>query len=437
MEEITEELHEEPADRIPGAGIEAPVVCAGPVEPERAGGGLLFFMGLICGIFLMMSAGFVLAIFVRMDVIRLPFSLRNPSGLLNAATEKKIGLIEESIEKNFYRTDVEDETLRDGLFRGMIDALDDPYSTYYSGEEFDEIMTDIQGVYEGIGAYLMQSGEYEYPVITGTISGSPAEEAGLVEKELLTEVEGESTRGLDLSTIVSRVKGERGTTVKLKLLRDGKELEVSIVRARIESPTVIVEDPQDGIGYLRITEFDDVTPDQFAEGLAELKSKGMRGMILDLRSNTGGNLDAVCDIARQILPEGVIVYTLDRDGNREDFDCDGSHAADFPIVVLVNDYTASASEILAGAIRDYGLGRLVGTTTYGKGVVQRIYQIGDGTALKLTVETYYTPSGFDLNGVGLEPDEEIVYDAEAAGKDGTDNQRVRGEEILRQLMEDR
>ncbi|MCR5675154.1 MAG: S41 family peptidase [Lachnospiraceae bacterium] len=403
-------------------------------EQQRSGSGLPFFLGIVCGVLMMMSVAFILAVFLRMGVLRFPLFSSRGGELLDESTKQKIALIEDSIRTNFYRTELDDDALRDGFYRGMVDALDDPYSVYYTEEEFREIMSDIEGVYEGIGAYLMQTEESEYPVITGTISGSPAEAAGLVENDLLTAVEGETTRGLDLTTIVSRVKGKRGTTVNLTIQRGAETLEVPIVREQIESPTVVTEDPENGIGYLRITEFDDVTPDQFAEGLSELREKGMRGLLLDLRSNTGGNLDAVCDIARQILPEGVIVYTLDREGNREDYTCDGKHMADFPIVVLTNGYTASASEILAGAIRDHGLGKLVGTTTFGKGVVQRIYQLGDETAIKLTVESYYTPSGYDLNGVGIDPDEEVLYDSEAYQKDGTDNQRVRAEEILRGML---
>lgn len=394
---------------------------------------LMFVIGLMCGMLVFFIGVMILCIVMGIH----PASLgRSGKGLTDRATLEKITSIRESIDQSFYRTDVEDDTLREGLYRGLVDALDDPYSVYYTEDEMDEIMESIEGVYEGIGAYLMLAVDADYPVITGTIAGSPAEEAGLLENDVLAEVEGESTKGWDLSTVVSRVRGEEGTVVDLTILRNGNRIPVSIKRGKIESPTVETEEPVNGIGYLRITEFDDVTPDQFTEGLAELKAKGMEGLLLDLRSNTGGNLDAVCEIADELLPEGVIVYTLDRDGNREDYTSDGDRYEEFPIVVLTNGYTASASEILAGAIRDHGQGKLVGTTTYGKGVVQRIYQLTDGSALKLTVESYFTPSGFDLNGVGLSPDVEIEFDDEAYEKDKTDNQREKAEEILRQLMKE-
>jgi len=192
---------------------------------------------------------------------------------------------------------------------------------------------------------------------------------------------------------------------------------------------------KENIGYLQITEFDDVTPDQFAEGMAELREKDMQGLIIDLRSNPGGSLQAVCEIARQLLPKGLIVYTVDRDGNRDDYTCDGEHEIDIPVVVLVNQYSASASEILSGAIKDYKIGTLVGTTTFGKGIVQRIFDLKDGTAVKLTVSDYYTPNGNNIHGIGIEPDVEIEFDADAYAEDKTDNQLEKGIEVMEKLLD--
>jgi len=188
------------------------------------------------------------------------------------------------------------------------------------------------------------------------------------------------------------------------------------------------------IGYLGITEFDSVTPQQFMDGMQELRDQDMKALILDLRSNPGGSLSAVCDIARQLLPSGDIVYTVDRDGNREDYTCDGANEIDIPLVVLVNGYSASASEILSGSIKDYGKGTIVGETTYGKGVVQRIFPFEDGTAVKLTISNYFTPNGNNINGVGIEPDVEIALDTEAFAKDGTDNQVNKAVEILNEKL---
>ncbi|MCR5094701.1 MAG: S41 family peptidase [Lachnospiraceae bacterium] len=407
---------------------------------NKSRNGLFFFLGFLCGALLLMVACSILIVFLSES--RGSKRTRSEDDeqdrqekLVNEETVEKIELIENSINEVYYQKDVDTEILRDGLYRGMVDALGDPYSVYYTEEEYDEIIESIEGTYSGIGAYLMEGSEY--PVITGTIKGSPAEKAGITENDLITAVNGESISGYDLSSVIAIVRGEEGTSVTLTIRRGNETLDVTLERRRIESPTVATEDVQDGIGYLRISEFDEVTPGQFEEGLSNLKAQGMKGLILDLRSNTGGSLDAVCDIARQILPEGVIVYTLDRDGERQDYTCDGKNAADFPIVVLTNGYTASASEILSGAIRDYELGILLGTTTFGKGVVQRIFRLEDGTALKLTVENYFTPSGYNLNGIGLVPDVELEYDPDIKQKEGIDNQRQRAETELRKLMASR
>ena len=190
---------------------------------------------------------------------------------------------------------------------------------------------------------------------------------------------------------------------------------------------------EDGIGYLRIREFDTVTVDQYTEAMAYLKENGMKAMILDLRSNPGGDLTAVVDIARKILPEGMIVYTEDKNGERKEYTGDGSNELQIPLAVLVNGYSASASEILAGAIQDYDKGTLIGTTTYGKGIVQRIHRLNDGTAIKLTVSAYFTPSGRNIHGIGITPDIELEYDQEAYDADGTDNQVEKAIEVLKKI----
>lgn len=272
-------------------------------------------------------------------------------------------------------------------------------------------------------------------MISGVMEESPAQEAGLREGDIIYQVEGESTQGMSLTKVVSLVKGREGTTVHLTIYREGEAdyLDFEIVRAKqIETTTVdsgTLEGHED-IGYLRIREFDTVTVDQYTEAMAVLTEQGIKGLILDLRSNPGGDLSAVVEIARKILPAGLIVYTEDKEGNRKEYTCDGQRELQMPLVVLVNGYSASASEILAGAIQDYNKGTLVGTTTYGKGIVQRIHRLDDGTALKLTVSAYFTPSGRNIHGIGIEPDIELEYDYEAYDADGTDNQVEKALEIL-------
>lgn len=397
-----------------------------------------FISGILVGCFvaLFISAAVVMGYLLTFNSATV--QTNSGDSVLSDETLTKINKIESVIDSNFYKTDVSSEAKANGLYKGLMDSLDDPYSVYYTEEELTELMNDTAGIYYGIGAYVSMDQTTALPRISGVIEGTPAEEANLQTDDIIYEVDKKSTQGLELSEVVSLIKGEEGTTVHLTILRgsDLEEIEVDVMRAQVSVPTVKTKVMDDGVGYLQITEFDEVTPDQFTEGMAELRANDIKGLIIDLRSNPGGSLTAVCDIARQLLPEGTIVYTVDRDGNREDYTCDGTHEIDIPVVVLVNKYSASASEILSGAIKDYGIGTLVGTTTYGKGIVQRIFDLKDGTAIKLTVSNYYTPNGNDIHGVGIDPDVEIEFDADAYAEDKTDNQLDKAVEVLKEAIED-
>ena len=276
-------------------------------------------------------------------------------------------------------------------------------------------------------------------MISGVLEESPAQKAGLREGDIIYKVGDEFTQGLSLSKVVSMVKGREGTTVQLTIYREGEAdyLDMELVRSKqIETTTVDsgTVEGHENIGYIRIREFDGVTVDQYTEAMAVLKEQGIESLILDLRSNPGGDLGAVVDIARKFLPAGLIVYTEDKEGNRKEYTCDGKNELKMPLVVLINEYSASASEILAGAIQDYNKGTLIGTTTFGKGIVQRIHRLEDGTALKLTVSAYFTPSGRNIHGIGIEPDIELEYDYEANEADGTDNQVMKAIEVLEGKM---
>lgn len=222
----------------------------------------------------------------------------------------------------------------------------------------------------------------------------------------------------------------------MTIYREGESdyLEMDVVRKQIESPTVNYEMLENHIGYIQITEFDDVTVNQFDEAMQEIQKADAAGLILDLRSNPGGSLSAVVDISRQLLPEGLIVYTENRAGERVEYSCDGDHEIRIPLVVLVNGNSASASEILAGAIKDYEKGVLVGTTTFGKGIVQRILPLTDGTAIKLTVSAYYTPKGNNIHNIGIEPDIVCEFDGDAYYDEGFDNQLERGIEEVNKML---
>ncbi len=364
-------------------------------------------------------------------------SVTGESDLLNEDTLNKIQALEDVIDTYYYKTDVDKQDEADGIYKGLMNSLGDPYSVYYTEEELDEMMNNTKGIYYGIGAYVSFDNTINMARISGVMPGSPAESAELCVDDIIYEINKESTQGMTLEEVVGLIKGEAGTTVHLTLVRNGSasNVEVDVERAQIEVPTVSSEVFDNNVGYLKITEFDEVTYSQFVENMAELRAQNIEGLIIDLRSNPGGNLSTVCDIARQLLPKGVIVYTEDREGNREDYTCDGQNEIDIPVVVLVNQYSASASEILAGAIKDYNLGKLVGKTTYGKGIVQRIFDLKDGTAVKLTVSSYFTPNGINIHGVGIEPDVEVEYDGEAYAKDKTDTQLDKAKEVMQELLD--
>ena len=359
------------------------------------------------------------------------------SDILDESVASKIKALESVIDTYYYKTDVDKQDEINGMYKGLMDSLGDPYTVYYTEEELNEMMNSTKGIYYGIGAYVSYDTTLNMARISGVMPGSPAEEAELCVDDIIYEVDKVSTQGLSLEEVVGMIKGEAGTTVHLTLVRTGvaDNVEVDVERAQIEVPTVSTEVYNDNIGYLKITEFDDVTTDQFIEGMAELRAQNIEGLIIDLRSNPGGNLSTVCDIARQLLPKGVIVYTEDRDGNKEYYNCDGENEIDIPVVVLTNQYSASASEILAGAIKDYNIGKLVGKTTYGKGIVQRIFDLRDGTAVKITVSSYYTPSGVNIHGVGIEPDVEVDYDPEAYAADKTDTQLDKAIEVMNEMLD--
>lgn len=355
---------------------------------------------------------------------------------VNEDTVAKMKVIENVIDTYFYKEDVDKDAMVDGIFKGMVESLGDPYSEYYSKEELESLYQDSFGVYYGVGAYVSLDTTTGLAKVSGIIADSPAEEADLRAEDIIYKVDDVDVTGMSLQETVSLIKGDENTTVKLTLIRDGKEIEKEVTRRKVESPTVNFKMLDDGMAYIQITEFDTVTVDQFTEAMAMARGNDMKGLILDLRSNPGGNLSSVVSIAKQMLPKGLIVYTEDRDGNREEYSCDGSKELDVPMVVLVNGNSASASEILAGAIKDYGIGTLVGTTTFGKGIVQRPIELSDGSAVKLTISSYYTPNGINIHGIGIEPDVECEFDSERYYSDEAyDNQLEKAKEVLLQKME--
>lgn len=339
----------------------------------------------------------------------------------------------ESIQKVIDAYYLEKENLEDvkeGVYKGMVDALGDPYSVYFTKEEYDSFKESYTGEYCGIGASLLQDAETGIITIVKAFDGSPAKEAGLMTDDILYKVNEEEVTGQDLTEVVAKVKGLEDTTVKLTIVRDSEEIEMEVTRKTISIPTVESEMLENNIGYILISEFDEVTTSQYAEAYNSLKSQGMKSLIVDLRNNPGGGLSVVAEILDSILPEGMIVYHEDKNGYREEYKSDAEHQIDIPLVVLVNGNSASASEIFAGAVKDYGIGTLIGTKTFGKGVVQQMIDLGDGSAMKVTISKYYTPNGVCIHGTGIDPDMELEFDSEAYKKDESDNQLQKAIEVL-------
>lgn len=381
-----------------------------------------------------MVVGLLVALIITSVIFKGSINVTNGSFLDNKTLEK-IAELEDILHKRFYLSEVTDEQLQEGIFRGMIDSLDDPYSEYYTPEELEELLNQSEGIYYGIGAYVSQDTETGLPKISGIIEGAPSEEAGLRAEDIIYEVDGQSTYGMELSDAVALIKGPEGTNVTLTIIREGESdyLDITVTRRQVESPTVEYEMLEDNIAHIEITEFDDVTVTQFEKALSDAEADGMESLILDLRGNPGGNMSAVVEISRMLLPKGLIVYTEDKSGKRVEYTCDGKNQIQVPLAVLIDGNSASASEILAGAIQDHGVGTLVGTTTYGKGIVQQIVGLDDGSAIKITISAYYTPNGRDIHGIGIEPDVECKFDSKAYYDEENpyDNQLEKAKEILK------
>lgn len=350
--------------------------------------------------------------------------------LVNSATETKLELLEQLID-SYYIGDKDSEVLIEGLYKGYIDGLGDPYSVYYDEEETKALQESTSGEYSGVGAVLTQDAETGVITILQVYPDSPAEEAGLKDNDILYKVNNEDVTGIDLTEVVSYIKGDEGTTVDLTVLRGetAEEVTVTATRRTIEAVTVSYEMKEGNIGYIRITEFDSVTYEQYKSALEELESAGMQGLVVDLRSNPGGNLDTVVEILDLMLPEGTVVSMRDKQGEETVYSSDEEHKFTKPLAVLMNGYSASASEIYAGAIQDYDAGEIVGTQSYGKGVVQQIFDLKDGTSVKLTIAEYFTPSGRSINGEGVTPDVEVKYEPDEEDPD-YDNQLEKAIEVV-------
>lgn len=327
--------------------------------------------------------------------------------------EEKLNLLGMYVDQA-YLYDYDEKALAEGLYKGFMSGLGDPYTVYYTEEEYASMMESTEGSYYGIGVQVRQSVETGLVSIVRVFRNSPAMEAGLQAGDLIYTVDGNEVTGQDLNTVVTQIKGREGTRVPITVYRQetGEYLDFQVERRQVEMDTVEYRMLEQQVGYIQILEFEELTAGQFRDAVADLQAQGMESLIVDVRNNPGGLVSSVVDIADELVPKGLIVYLEDKHGLRNEYEADDEYL-DIPLVLLVNGESASASEILAGAVRDRGVGTLVGTNTFGKGIAQSIYPLGDGTALKITTADYYTPSGENIHQKGIAPDVEVELDTDS------------------------
>lgn len=360
---------------------------------------------------------------------------QNRGVLSDSEHVQKLRFLEELIDQE-YLGEKDEESLAEGLYAGLIYGLGDVYSRYYTADEYRQENSTTEGAYVGIGVTMQENPEGGVEIVECYEEG-PGDLAGLKAGDIISAVDGTDITEMETSRIVDMIQGDEDGEVTLTIHRQGVEepMEISVSVEEVELPSVFEEMLDEKTGYIRISEFTGVTPEQYEKAFSNLKDQGMEELVIDLRDNPGGLLTSVCDVLNNILPEGLIVYTEDKYGNRQEEYSDGKNPLDMPLAVLVNEGSASASEIFAGAVQDYGIGTIVGTTTYGKGVVQAVHQLEDGSAVKLTVSNYYTPKGNSINEVGIQPDVEEKLDTELLNKEEIsheeDNQLQKALEILK------
>lgn len=370
-----------------------------------------FLGGLFCGLF----AGLVATGAVGAGVYSYctQKSQNEQQALSEVLDEKTISKLSEltSYINAYYMDDYNISEVQESLLAGYVSGLGDKYTVYYTPEEYEDLQISTTGTYYGIGAGLQQNADTMQVTVSKVYAGTPSEEAGLKENDVILYVDDIDVTTMELTLLVQKIRGEEGTTVHLQVYRPstGKTLDFDVPRKNVSLPSVEGQMLDNHIGYIAIAEWQKGTADQFKTIVEELAGEGMESMIIDVRSNPGGLLSSVVDVLDYILPKGTVVYTEDKYGNRQNYTSD-KECLNYPMAVLINGNSASASEIFAGAIRDYNYGTLIGTTTYGKGIVQSIFNLSGGDALKVTTAKYFTPNGSYIHGVGIDPDIELEYE---------------------------
>ena len=427
---------------------------------KAAGSQNRFWMGVLTGALVMAFVGLIIVgmsagiyLFGRRVISRQP-QPGAPSITEESAKRvdfeqvtSKMEMIQQIIDQVFLY-DEDAQNVEDFIYRGMMAGLDDPYSVYYSEEDYKLMQESTSGTYSGIGAMISQNRTTGLCTVVKVFDGSPALEAGMRPGDVVYKVEDTLVAGESLDVIVSNyVKGEEGTPVQITVYRADEDayVDLTLTRRKIEVPTVESRMLDETTGYVAVSEFDLITVDQFKTAIDDLTAEGMKQLVIDLRNNPGGILDSAVAMVDYLIPDdmtdfkkgegkSLIVYTADRNGEGETYTASDGHAVDLPIAILVNGDSASASEVFTGAMKDYGRAVVVGTTSYGKGIVQNLIPLGDGSAIKLTTAHYYTPSGFDLHEKGIAPDVEVPLDeslrTQAVIRPEDDNQLKKAVEVL-------
>lgn len=414
---------EQPAGEVsPAQEVSAPKKKEQKKRPFRLG----FLTGMLVMFLLCVGTFFALLITRRLY-------LSGGAGIVDAEVMAKAETIYAYLEEHSIY-DFDETALREGMLDGLLDGTGDKYAEYYTADEIQELFADYNGDFCGLGL-LLKAREDGMVYVSGVYEDSPAEAAGFHTGDILMAVDGESVEGIDRYEVAEKVRGPENTEVTLTVYREETDetLDITAVRKKLKKIDVDYHMASDNIGYIWIKDFDDVTTDQFKEAMADLRSQGMQDLILDLRMNTGGLFRVALEVAKELMCEGVIVSIEDAGGTRKEYTCDGSNEFGGHIVILTDGYTASSSEILAGALIDNGMAISLGTTTFGKGLVQDFYYLSDGSCVKMTTNQYYTPSGAAINGVGITPDIEVEFDGDRYYEDGTDNQIEAAVEYLNSL----
>ena len=330
---------------------------------------------------------------------------------IGSEVEGKLNAID-SVLESFYFGDVDDETAKDNIYKAYLSSYGDKHTLYYTADEYKALKESTNGKFYGIGAVCQLSGEGGVLLVDVYDNGA-GYQAGLRSGDRVVNVDGRDITDMELSSAVALIKGDKGTSVTLEVIRGTERLTFSVVRDAVEAKTVSYTLLDNNIGYLSISQFEEVTTKQFKAAVEDLQSQGMKGLVIDIRNNPGGLLDTVVGMLKYMLPDGLIVYTEDKQGNRKEYKGQDNDEFNLPLAVIVNGNSASASEIFAGAIQDYGKGTIIGTQTYGKGIVQTVKPLTDGSAIKFTIAKYFTPKGQDIHGKGVTPDMVVEYDTDA------------------------